>query len=40
MQLTLEQLKQLLPKNPYVSYWHGALTQLFPDYEINIILEG
>ena len=35
MQLTLEQLKQLLPKNPYVSYWHGALTQLFPDYEIN-----
>ena len=35
MELTLEQLKQLLPKNPYVTYWHGALTQLFPDYEIN-----
>ena len=33
--ITEEQLKQLLPKNPYVSYWHKALTQLFPDYEIN-----
>lgn len=35
MQLTLEQLKQLLPKNPYVSHWHKALSQLLPDYEIN-----
>ena len=35
MELTLEQLKQLLPKNPYVNYWHTALVQLFPDYEIN-----
>ena len=35
MELTLEQLKQLLPKNPYVSYWHRALEQLLPDYEIN-----
>ena len=35
MELTLEQLKQLLPKNPYVTYWHTALVQLFPDYEIN-----
>jgi len=33
--ITQEQLKQLLPKNPYVSYWHKALEQLFPDYEIN-----
>lgn len=33
--ITEEQLKKLLPKNPYVSYWHKALTQLFPDYEIN-----
>lgn len=33
--LTLNQLKQLLPKNPYVSYWHHALEQLLPDYEIN-----
>jgi len=35
MELTLEQLKQLLPKNPYVNYWHNALSQLLPDYEIN-----
>lgn len=33
--ITQEQLKQLLPKNPYISYWHHALEQLFPDYEIN-----
>ena len=35
MELTLEQLKQLLPKNPYVSHWHHALSILLPDYEIN-----
>ena len=35
MELTLEQLKQLLPKNPYVDHWHQALEQLLPDYEIN-----
>lgn len=35
MELTLQQLKQLLPKNPYVEHWHGALSQLLPDYEIN-----
>lgn len=33
--ITQEQLKQLLPKNPYVEHWHGALEQLLPDYEIN-----
>ena len=33
--LTLQQLKQLLPKNPYVEHWHNALSQLLPDYEIN-----
>jgi putative chitinase len=33
--LTLEQLQQLIPKNPYVRQWHGALSQLLPDYEIN-----
>lgn len=33
--LTLSQLKQLLPKNQHVSYWHHALEQLLPDYEIN-----
>ncbi len=35
MELTLQQLKQLLPKNPYVEHWHHALSQLLPDYEIN-----
>lgn len=35
MELTLEQLKQLLPRNPYVQHWHNALSQLLPDYEIN-----
>lgn len=35
MELTIAQLKQLLPKNPYVEHWHKALTQLLPDYEIN-----
>lgn len=35
MELTKEQLKQLLPKNPYIDHWHKALAQLFPEYEIN-----
>lgn len=33
--ITQEKLKELLPKNPYISYWHKALEQLLPDYEIN-----
>jgi putative chitinase len=35
MDLKKEQLKQLLPKNPYIDQWHKALSQLLPDYEIN-----
>jgi putative chitinase len=35
MQLTKEQLKQLLPRNPYIDNWYNALSQLLPDYEIN-----
>ena len=35
MELTLDQLRQLLPRNPHVEQWHNALSQLFPDYEIN-----
>jgi putative chitinase len=34
-ELTLQQLQQLIPKNPYVKQWHSALAQLLPDYEIN-----
>lgn len=33
--LTIDELKQLIPKNPYVKQWHTALAQLFPAYEIN-----
>ena len=35
MELTREQLKQLLPKNPYIDHWHDCLSKLLPDYEIN-----
>lgn len=35
MELTISQLKELIPKNPYVDHWHGALKQLLPDYDIN-----
>ena len=35
MELTLEQLKQFLPNNPYVDHWYGVLSQLLPDYDIN-----
>lgn len=34
-ELTLAQLQQLIPKNPYVKQWHNALAQLLPEYEIN-----
>jgi putative chitinase len=34
-ELTLEQLRKMIPKNPYVEHWHKALTQLLPEYEIN-----
>lgn len=35
MELKLEQLKQIIPKNPYVTHWHNALSKLLPDYGIN-----
>jgi putative chitinase len=35
VELTLDQLKQVIPKNQYVTYWHHALEQLLPQYEIN-----
>ena len=34
MQLTQNQLQQIIPKNPYVKQWHHALEQLLPEYEI------
>ena len=35
MELKIEQLKQIVDKNPYIEHWHHALVQLLPDYEIN-----
>ena len=35
MTLTKEQLRELLPRNPYIDHWHRALSQLLPDYDIN-----
>jgi len=35
MELKLEQLKQIIPKNPYVTHWHSALSKLLPDYGID-----
>lgn len=35
MELTKQQLQQLLPKNPYIEQWYSALSQLLPDYNIN-----
>lgn len=35
MQITREQLAQIIPKNPYVDQWTDALNKLLPDYEIN-----
>jgi putative chitinase len=35
MELTKQQLRELLPKNPYIDHWHRALSHLLPDYEIN-----
>jgi len=35
MELTKDQLKQIIPKNPYLDHWYSDLSQLLPDYEIN-----
>jgi len=35
MILTKPQLKQILPKNPYIDHWYSALEQLLPDYQID-----
>lgn len=35
MNLTIAQLKQMVPGIPYADNWHEALEQLLPDYEIN-----
>ena len=35
MELTKEQLKQILPKNPHIDQWFEALSQTLPKYEID-----
>lgn len=35
MELTLSQLKKIIPKNAYVDHWYEALSSILPDYEIN-----
>lgn len=35
MEITQDQLKQLLPRNQYIAEWCDALNQLLPDYGIN-----
>ena len=35
MELTKEQLQQLLPKNQYLDHWYEVLSKLLPEYEIN-----
>lgn len=35
MDLTKEQLSQMIPGNPYVGDWYLAMEKLFPEYEIN-----
>jgi len=33
--LSLSQLKQMIPGNPYIEHWHSALEIILPDYDIN-----
>ncbi len=35
MELTLQQLKQIIPSNKYTEYWYEPLQQLLPEYEID-----
>jgi putative chitinase len=35
MQITREQLAQIIPRNPYIDQWVSALNQLLPDYGID-----
>ena len=35
MQITVDQLRQIIPTNPYVDHWCEALNKILPDYEID-----
>jgi len=32
---TLDQLKQIVPGNPYIDHWYHALCEILPDYDID-----
>lgn len=32
---TKDQLKQMIPKNPYLDQWYKAISEILPEYEIN-----
>ena len=32
---TQEQLKEMIPRNPYVPQWYEAISSILPEYEIN-----
>ena len=32
---TRQQLKEMIPRNPYVSQWYEAVSSILPEYEIN-----
>jgi putative chitinase len=34
-ELSLDQLKQIVPGNPYIEHWHEALCEVLPDYDID-----
>jgi putative chitinase len=34
-ELSLDQLKQIVPGNPYIDHWHEALCEILPDYDID-----
>jgi putative chitinase len=35
MEITVDQLKKIIPNNPYVDHWCEALNKILPDYEID-----
>ena len=35
MEITQQQLQQIIPANPYIDHWCEALNKILPDYEID-----
>jgi len=35
MQITQEQLQQIIPNNPYIDHWCDALNKILPDYDVS-----